>query len=63
MGIQAINSYNLLTPAYMQSMDWWRIEPLYDGISTTVTSYKIVDHNGALIYMGDRIQCEYYLQK
>ena len=40
----------------------WRIEPYYDGISTVVTTYKVVDQNGTLQYMGDRNQCEYFLQ-
>lgn len=40
----------------------WRIEPYYDGISTAVTIYKVVDQNGTLQYMGDRSQCEYFLQ-
>ena len=40
----------------------WRIEPYFDGISTAVTTYKVVDQNGTLQYMGDRSQCEYFLQ-
>jgi hypothetical protein len=40
----------------------WRIEPYFDGISTAVTTYKVVDQNGTLQYMGDRNQCEYFLQ-
>ena len=32
----------------------WRIEPYFDGISTAVTTYKVVDQNGTLQYMGDR---------
>jgi hypothetical protein len=40
----------------------WRIEPYFDGISTAVTTYKVVDQNGTLQYMGDRKQCEYFLQ-
>ena len=40
----------------------WRIEPYYDGISTVVTTYKVVDQNGTLQYMGDKNQCEYFLQ-
>ena len=40
----------------------WRIEPHFDGISTAVTTYKVVDQNGTLQYMGDRNQCEYFLQ-
>ena len=40
----------------------WRIEPCFDGISTAVTTYKVVDQNGTLQYMGDRNQCEYFLQ-
>ena len=40
----------------------WRIEPQFDGISTAVTTYKVVDQNGTLQYMGDRNQCEYFLQ-
>ena len=39
-----------------------RIEPYFDGISTAVTTYKVVDQNGTLQYMGDRNQCEYFLQ-
>lgn len=39
----------------------WRIEPHFDGISTAVTTYKVVDQNGTLQYMGDRNQCEYFL--
>ena len=41
----------------------WRIEPYFDGISTAVTIYKVVDQNGTLQYMGDRNQCEYFLQR
>jgi len=40
----------------------WRIEPYFDGISSAVTIYKVVDQNGTLQYMGDRSQCEYFLQ-
>ena len=40
----------------------WRIEPYFDGISTAVTTYKVVDQNGTLQYIGDRSQCEYFLQ-
>ena len=40
----------------------WRIEPYFDGISTAVTTYKVVDQNGTLQYMGDRNQCGYFLQ-
>ena len=40
----------------------WRIEPYFDGISTAVTTYKVVDQNGTLQYMGDRNQCDYFLQ-
>jgi len=40
----------------------WRIEPYFDGISTAVTTYKVVDQNGTLQYMGDRSQCEYFIQ-
>ena len=40
----------------------WRIEPYFDGINTAVTTYKVVDQNGTLQYMGDRNQCEYFLQ-
>ena len=40
----------------------WRIEPHFDGISTAITTYKVVDQNGTLQYMGDRSQCEYFLQ-
>ena len=40
----------------------WRIEPYFDGISTAVTTYKVVDQNGTLQYMGDRNQCEYFIQ-
>lgn len=40
----------------------WRIEPYFDGSSTAVTTYKVVDQNGTLQYMGDRNQCEYFLQ-
>ena len=40
----------------------WRIEPYFDGISTAVTTYKVVDQNGTLQYMGDRNQCQYFLQ-
>ena len=40
----------------------WRIEPYFDGISTAVTTYKVVDQNGTLQYMGDRSQCEYFVQ-
>lgn len=40
----------------------WRIEPHFDGISTAVTTYKVVDQNGTLQYMGDRNQCVHFLQ-
>ena len=40
----------------------WRIEPYFDGISTAVKTYKVVDQNGTLQFMGDRSQCEYFLQ-
>ena len=40
----------------------WRIEPYFDGISTAVTTYKVVDQNGTLQYMGDRNKCKYFLQ-
>jgi hypothetical protein len=40
----------------------WRIEPYFDRINTAVTTYKVVDQNGTLQYMGDRNQCEYFLQ-
>ena len=40
----------------------WRIEPYFDGISTAVTTYKVVDQNRTLQYMGDRNQCEYFLK-
>ena len=40
----------------------WRIEPYFDGISTAVTTYKVVDQNGTLQYMVDRNQCDYFLQ-
>ena len=39
----------------------WRIEPYFDGISTAVTTYKVVDQNGTLQYMGDRNHCEYFI--
>ena len=40
----------------------WRIKPCFDKIGTAVTIYKVVDQNGTLQYMGDRNQCEYFLQ-
>lgn len=46
----------------VSNRDLWRIEPYFDGISTAVTTYKVVDQNGTLQYMGDRNQCEYFLQ-
>lgn len=45
----------------MYNKNFWRIEPYYDGISTAVTTYKVVDENGILQYLGDRNQCEYFL--
>lgn len=40
----------------------WRIEPYFDGISTAVTTYKVIDQNGTSQYILDRNQCEYFLQ-
>ena len=39
----------------------WRIGPYFDGITTAVKTYKVVDENGTLQYVGDRSQCEYFL--
>ena len=46
---------------YVSNHSLWRVEPYFDGISTAVTMYKVVDQNGTLQYMGDRSQCEYFL--
>lgn len=47
---------------YVSNRTLWRIEPYFDGISTAVTTYKVVDQNGTMQFMGDRSQCEYFLQ-
>lgn len=39
----------------------WKIEPYFDGISTAVTLYKVVDPNGTLQYLGNIYECEYFL--
>lgn len=41
---------------------FWQIEPIFDGNSTAVTTYKVVDQHGIIQYMGDIYQCRYYLQ-
>ena len=43
----------------VENRTFWRIEPYFDGISTAVTTYKVVDQNGTLQYMGNRNECEY----
>ena len=38
-----------------------KIEPVYDGISTAVTQYKITDDLGSIWMKGTRDECERYL--
>lgn len=38
-----------------------KIEPVYDGISTAVTQYKITDDLGSIWMQGKRDECERYL--
>ena len=38
-----------------------KIEPVYDGISTAVTQYKITDDLGSIWMQGTRDDCERYL--
>lgn len=38
-----------------------KIEPVYDGISTAVTQYKITDDLGSIWMQGTRDECERYL--
>ena len=38
-----------------------KIEPVYDGISTAVTQYKITDDLGSIWMVGTREECERYL--
>jgi hypothetical protein len=35
-----------------------KIEPIYDGISTAVTQYKITDDLGSVWMVGTREECE-----
>jgi len=34
-----------------------KIEPIYDGNSTPVSSYNVVDHNGFVIFTSDLVGC------
>lgn len=38
-----------------------KIEPMYDGISTAVTQYKVTDDLGVIWMQGTRDECERYL--
>jgi len=38
-----------------------KIEPVFDGISTAVTQYKVTDDLGSLWITGTREECEAYL--
>ena len=38
-----------------------KIEPIYDGISTAITQYKITDDLGSIWMVGTREECERYL--
>ena len=36
-----------------------RVEPVYDGGGTSVTTYKLVDENGNILMTGERAICEW----
>ena len=38
------------------------IEPYFDGKSTPVILYKVVDENGTVIFIGKEKDCEYFIQ-
>lgn len=38
-----------------------KIEPVFDGISTAVTQYKVTDDSGMMWIIGTREECEEYL--
>ena len=44
--ISATNKTKIMEAKEIEKL--WRIEPYYDGISTVVTIYKVVDQNGTL---------------
>ena len=37
-----------------------QIVPIYDGKSTAVTQYKVIDSNGNLIFTGTYDECKQY---
>ncbi len=39
-----------------------KIEPVFDGISTAVTQYKVTDDNGSIWMIGTKEECEAYLK-
>jgi hypothetical protein len=38
-----------------------KIEPVFDGISTSVSQYKVTDDLGSIWMIGTREECEAYL--
>ena len=38
-----------------------KIEPVYDGISTAVTQYKVTDDLSSIWMIGSREECDAYL--
>ena len=46
--------YSSTTEQYIK---FAKIEPVFDGISTAVTTYKVTDHNGNILFIGNRNDC------
>lgn len=44
-----------------QSNNRLKIEPVFDGISTAVTQYKVTDDLGSIWMVGTREECDSYL--
>jgi hypothetical protein len=40
-----------------------KIEPIYDGDSTPVTAYQVVDHRGFIIFSSDLAGCLNFINK
>jgi hypothetical protein len=40
----------------------YRIEPVFDGINTAVSQYKVVDVHGNIWFYGNKEKCYLYLK-
>lgn len=60
VGYQACERKECLSELPSSNRTLLKIEAVYDGTGTSVTTYRLVDENGNILMLADKATCEWW---